>query len=95
MITKLQSIEAYPDKEIAVKPVIICEVCGTCNYKGHTTKDCWGKCQHCQRYGHKSHLCRNKKTDEEIEIAKRAKEDKIRKIKERRTRGRKQREQWN
>ena len=76
LITKLQSIEAYPDKEIAIKPVIVRETCGTCNYKGHATKDCWGRCQHCQRYGHKSHLCRNKKTDEEIEIAKRAKEGK-------------------
>ena len=49
LITKLQSIEAYPDKEIAVKPVVICEACGTCNYKGHATKNCWGNCQHCQR----------------------------------------------
>ena len=76
LITKLQSIEAYPDKEIAVKPVVIREACGTCNYKGHTPKDCWGKCQYCSRYGHKSQLCRNKKTNEEIEIAKRAKENK-------------------
>ena len=71
-----QLIEAYPDKEIAIKPVIVRETCGTCNYKGHATKDCWGRCQHCQKFGHKSHLCRNKKTDEEIEIAKRAKEGK-------------------
>ena len=75
LITKLQSIEAYPDKETAIKPVLVRETCGACNYKGHATKDCWGKCQHCQRYGHKSHLCRNKKTDEEIEIAKIAKKD--------------------
>ena len=29
LITKLQSIEAYPDKEIAIKPVLVCETCGT------------------------------------------------------------------
>ena len=47
-----------------------------CHFKCHVVKDCWGKCQHCGKYGHKSHLCRNKKTDEEIESAKRAKEGK-------------------
>ena len=75
LITKLQSIEAYPDKEIAVKPVTICEACETCNFKGHATKDCWGKCTHCQRYGHQSKFCRKRKTDEQIEMAKRAKEE--------------------
>ena len=35
-----------------------------------------GKCQHCGKYGHKSHLCRNRKTDEDTESAKRAKEGK-------------------
>merc|ERR1712030_92731 len=73
LITKLQSIEAYPDKEISVKSVLIREACGTCNFKGHKTKDCWGKCTHCQMYGHQSKFCRNRKTDEEIEMAKRAK----------------------
>ena len=28
----------------------------------------WGKCQFCGRYGHKSHLCRKKKTNEDIEV---------------------------
>ena len=74
LITKLQSIEAYPDKETSVKPVQVCESCTTCHFKGHLSKDCWGKCQHCGRYGHKSHLCRNRKSDEDTETAKRASE---------------------
>ena len=57
LIKKLQSIEAYPDKETLVKPVQFC------HFKGHLSKDCWGKCQHCGRYGHQSHLCRNKKSE--------------------------------
>merc|ERR1712208_131395 len=73
LITKLQSIEAYPDKETSVKPVQVRESCMTC-FKGHLSKDCWGKCQHCGRYGHKSHLCRNRKSDEDTETAKRASE---------------------
>ena len=40
------------------------------------SKDCWGKCQHCGRFGHKSNLCRNKKIDEDTESAKRASEGK-------------------
>ena len=53
-----------------------------------------GKCQFCDHYGHKSHLCRNKKTNEEIEIAKRAKEDK-KKDKKKKKKGKKQRKPWN
>ena len=60
LITKLQSIEAFPDKETSVKPVQIREgerkSCTTCHFKGHLSKDCWGKCKHCGRYGHQSHL---------------------------------------
>ena len=40
LLTK--SIELYPDKEITAKSVVIREPCRTCNYKGHTTKDCSG-----------------------------------------------------
>ena len=41
LVTKLQSIKAYPDKEFStVKPVVIREACRTCNFKGHATKDC-------------------------------------------------------
>ena len=61
LITKLQSIEAYPDKEVAIKPVLVRDSCMACYFKGHGGKDCWGKCQHCGKYGHKSHLCRNKR----------------------------------
>ena len=35
LVTALQSIEAYPDKEIAkVKPVVLCEAGGKCNFRG-------------------------------------------------------------
>ena len=78
LITKLQSIEAFPDKETSVKPVQIREgerkSCTTCHFKGHLSKDCWGKCKHCGRYGHQSHLCRNKKSEEDTETAKKASE---------------------
>ena len=97
LITKLQSIEAYPDKEIAVKPVTICEACGTCNYKGHATKDCWGKCQHCQRYGHQSKFCRNKRLMKKLKRQKEQRRTgKLRKkIRKRRGRGKKRRQPWN
>ena len=62
LVTALQSIEAYPDKEIAkVKPVVLREACGKCNFKGHAENDCWGKCTHCNRFGHQSKFCRNRK----------------------------------
>ena len=93
LVTKLQSIEAYTDKEFStVKPVVIREACGTCNFKGHATKDCWGKCTHCQRFRHQSQFCRNRKTDEEIEMAKRAKEE--RKV-EKKDRKRRKTGLWN
>jgi hypothetical protein len=33
--------------------------CETCKGKWHNTEDCWGKCKHCQKFGHKTELCRN------------------------------------
>ena len=27
--------------------------CETCKGKWHNTEDCWGKCEHCQKFGHK------------------------------------------
>ena len=53
LITKLQSIEAYPDKDVAIKPVLVRETCTACHFKGHATKDCWGRCQHCGKFGNK------------------------------------------
>ena len=53
-------------------------------------KDCWGKCQHCGKYGHKYHLCRNRKTDEDTESAKRAKEGKNGKGKGKKKKGKKE-----
>ena len=53
LVTALQSIEAYPDKEVAkVKPVVLREACGKCNFIGHAEKECWGQCIHCKKFGH-------------------------------------------
>ena len=85
LVMALQSIEAYPDKEIAkVKPVVLREACGKCNIKGHAEKDCWGQCIHCKKFGHQSKFCKYRKikNDEEIEAAKRAREDKKQKKKD-------------
>ena len=66
LMTKISSIEVFPDnKSISVKPIINNpeikkKVCTSCKYKGHLASDCWGKCEHCGRYGHKSQVCRSK-----------------------------------
>ena len=31
----------------------------TCKGKSHNTVDCWGKCNFCGRFGHKTEICRN------------------------------------
>merc|ERR1711936_581312 len=59
LMTKISSIEAFPDnKSISVKPIINKpeiknKVCTECKFRGHLAPDCWGKCSHCGRYGHK------------------------------------------
>ena len=96
LIAKLQAIEAFPDKETSVKPINLCEGHGvrksltTCKFKGHLSQDCWGKCKFCGRYGHKSHLCRNK-PQEDSEPAKKASDgNKEGKPKGKKKRGRKE-----
>ena len=78
LIAKLQAIEAFPNKETSVKPIQLCEgerkSCTTCKFKGHLSQDCWGKCKHCGSYEHQSHLCRNKKLEEDTETAKKTSE---------------------
>ena len=32
--------------------------CTKCNRDTHFTKDCWGKCRYCDKYGHRSETCR-------------------------------------
>merc|ERR1712237_307701 len=66
LMTKISSIEAFPDnKSISVKPIISKpeiknKVCNECKFRGHLAPDCWGKCSHCGRYGHKSQMWRTK-----------------------------------
>merc|ERR1712208_272002 len=33
---------------------------GKCKFKGHLAPECWGRCSHCKRFGHKSEVCRLK-----------------------------------
>ena len=39
---------------------------------GHSTAECWGKCKHCGRYGHRSELCRTKIKSDQAEALKKA-----------------------
>ena len=77
---KIAAIESFPDgKQTFVKTARDREegiperkVCKDCKFKGHTTAECWGKCQHCSKYGHKSHLCRTKAKFDQSEALKKA-----------------------
>ena len=76
-MTKISSIEAFQDnKSVSVKPIINKDeikkkVCTECKFRGHLASDCWGKCQHCGRYGHKSQVCRTRpKQDQTVPIKK-------------------------
>ena len=67
LMTRISAIEAFPDnKSTSVKPINlrnenrVKKSCTECKFKGNLASECWGKCQHCGKYGHKSHLCRNK-----------------------------------
>ena len=77
-MTKISSIEAFPDnKSVSVKPIINKDeikkkVCTECKFKGHLASDCWGKCQHCGRYGHKSQVCRTRPQLDQPEPVKKA-----------------------
>ena len=44
--------------------------------RGHLASDCWGKCQHCGRYGHKSQVCRTRPQQDQPEPIKKASDDK-------------------
>ena len=90
LMEKIAAIEAFPDsKQVFVKSARDREdgipernVCKDCKSKGHTTAECWGKCQHCGKYGHKSQLCRTKaKLDQTEALKKAAEERKKQKVK--------------
>merc|ERR1711895_280728 len=78
----ISSIEAFPDnKSVSVKPIINKDeikkkVCTECKFKGHLAPDCWGKCQHCGRYGNKSQVCRTRPQQTQPEPVKKTSDDK-------------------
>ena len=83
LVTKIAAIEAFPDNKVVfVKSAMDREdgipgrkVCTDCKFKGHTAAECWGKCQHCGKYGHKSQVCRTKAKQDQIETLKKAAEE--------------------
>ena len=82
LMARISSIEAFPDnKSVSVKPIINKDenkkkVCTECKFRGHLASDCWGKCQHCGRYGHKSQVCRTRPQQDQPEPIKKASDDK-------------------
>merc|ERR1712105_374808 len=71
IMARIQAIEAFLDnKSTSDKPINlrnedrIRKSCTACKFKGHLVSECWGKCKLCGKYGHKSHLCRNKPPQE-------------------------------
>ena len=75
---KIAEIESFPDgKHAFVKTtreegIPERKVCKDFKFKGHTTAECWGKCQHCGRYGHRSQMCRTKIKLDQAEALKKA-----------------------
>merc|ERR1712090_26839 len=64
LMTKITAIEAFPENRTSnsVKPVITNpdvprKICTNCKLKGHLAPECWGRCIHCARFGHKSQVC--------------------------------------
>jgi len=73
LMTKISSIEAFPDNKppISVKPVINNpeikkKICTSCKFRGHLAPECWGRCEHCGRFGHKSQVCHSKPQPEPV-----------------------------
>ena len=73
LMSKITAIEAFPEHKppTSVKPVINkpefkCKICTNCKLKGHLAPECWGKCVHCDRFGHKSQVCRSKPQPEPV-----------------------------
>merc|ERR1711888_179966 len=96
-MARIQAIEAFTDdKSTSVNPINlrdddkIRKSCTAYKFKGHLVTECWGKCQHCGKYGHKSNLCRHKPNLEESEPAKKASVDGKSKPKGKKKKGRKE-----
>merc|ERR1712055_922023 len=73
LMTKISSIEAFADTKppISVKPVIKNpevkkKICTSCKYRSHLAPECWGRCEHWVRFGHKSQLCHSKPQPEPV-----------------------------
>merc|ERR1712082_72048 len=86
LMSKITAIEAFPDNKppVSVKPVINNpefkkKICTTCKFRGHLASECWGKCEHCGRFGHKSQVCRSK--PQQPELVKKTSDDKKKKTK--------------
>merc|ERR1712082_250155 len=65
MMNKITAIEAFPERRtpsFSAKPIISNtdtprKICTNCKFKGHLAPECWGRCSHCKRFGHKSEVC--------------------------------------
>merc|ERR1712030_132968 len=67
LMSKITAIEAFPEhrtttsvKPIINNPEVPGKICTNCKLKGHLAPECWGRCTHCSRFGHKSQLCRSR-----------------------------------
>ena len=67
LMEKIAEIESFPDGKSSFAKTVRTEeglvykkVCRVCKRTGHSTAECWGKCKHCSRYGHRYELCRTK-----------------------------------
>ena len=73
LMSKITAIEAFPEHKppISVKPVINNpefkkKICTSCKRRGHLAPECWGKCEHCGLFGHKTQVCRSKPQPEPV-----------------------------
>merc|ERR1712002_1392774 len=73
LMTKITAIEAFPEhkpptsvKPIINKPEFKRKICTNCKLKGHLAPEGWGRCTHCDRFGHKSQVCRSKPQPEPV-----------------------------
>merc|ERR1712055_537207 len=73
LMSKITAIEAFPEhrpptsvKPINNNPEVPRKICTNCKLKGHLAPECWSKCMHCDRFGHKSQVCRSKPQPEPV-----------------------------
>merc|ERR1712055_994301 len=73
LMSKITAIEAFPEhrpptsvKPINNNPEVPRKICTNCKLKGHLAPECWSKCVHCDRFGHKSQVCRSKPQPEPV-----------------------------